>query len=109
VLQIGPDPGSAGAAEKHRIKVKIQRTKLEHISGAAANFTPSMFSASGGVLTEIEQEYLGTATAVTALFDATDIQAYCYTDTRGRLYLRPGPDAGINNVFRYVVYYEVMF
>jgi hypothetical protein len=109
VLQVGPDPGSAEAGERHRIKVKIQRIKLEHISGGAANFTPSMFSAASGVLTEIEQEYLGSVTAVAVLFDATDIQGYCYTDTRGRLYLRPTPDAGADNVFDYAVYYEILF
>jgi hypothetical protein len=109
VLQVGPDPGSAGAAESYRIKVKIQRIKLESISGTAANYTPAMFSAASGVLAEIEQEYLGAATAVAVLFDATDIQGYCYTDTRGRLYLRPTPDAGADNVFDYAVYYEVLF
>jgi len=109
VLQVGPDPGSGLGAEQFRIKVKVQRIKLEHISGGAANFTPSMFSASAGVLTEIEQEFVGTATAVAVLFDSTNIQGYCYTDTRGRLYLRPTPDAGVNNIFDYAVYYEVLF
>lgn len=107
-LQIGPDPGADDAGEKWRVKVKLQRIKLEHIIGTAANFTPAMFSVSGGVLTEIEQEYLGAVTAVTALFDATDIQGYCYTDTRGRLYLRPTPDAGAGNAFDYAVYFELM-
>lgn len=108
VLQVGPDPGASDAGEKWRVKVKLQRIKLEHVSGTAANFTPAVFSIVSGVLTEIEQEYLGAATAVAVLFGATDIQGYCYTDTRGRLYLRPTPDAGANNVFDYAVYYELM-
>ena len=109
VLQIGEDLGASNTKEDARIKVKIQRIKIEHVSGTAATFTPSMFSEAGAALTDIAQEYLGVVTAVAAIFDATNIQAYCYTDLRGRLYLRPTPNAGADNTFKYQVYYEVCF
>lgn len=109
VLQIGQDLGATNTDEAQRVKVKIQRIKIKWISGTAATFTPSMFSETGAALADIEQEYLGALTAVAAIFDATNIQGYCYTDLRGRLYLRPTPNAGADNIFKYQVYYEVCF
>jgi hypothetical protein len=94
--------------DARRIKLKLQRVKVRRLAGSAANFTPRVFSASGASNADIDQEFQGAATAVGSLFDSTDINAYCYTDTNGRLYLRPGPDAGADNQFAYQVYYEIL-
>ena len=62
---------------------------------------------SGATSASINQEFEGSSTAVASLFD-TVAQVYVFTDTNGKLYLEPGPDAGSNNVFDYEVYFEIV-
>jgi hypothetical protein len=106
-LQVGADPGSGNGGAQHTLKVKIQRVKIKRVSGTAANFTPRIHSATPYSSGSIDQEWLGTATAVATLVDATAIEALCYTDNRGRLFLVFVPDAGADNVFNYAVYLEI--
>lgn len=89
------------------VKVVIRRVKIKHVSGAAANFVPVIGKASGFAASGIDQEFVGSSTAVADLFDVV-AEAATYTDSAGKLYLRPAPDAGVNNVFAYEVYYDVI-
>lgn len=89
------------------VKVVIRRVKIKHTVGTAANFTPLIGKASGFAASSIDQEFAGSATAVGSLFDVV-AEAATYTDTAGKLYLRPTPDAGADNVFNYEVYYDVI-
>ena len=89
------------------VKVRLRRVKVKHISGAAANFVPKLFKGSAAAAGSIDQEFVGSSTAVADLFDVV-ADACTYTDTSGDLYLRPTPDAGADNVFDYEVYFEVI-
>jgi hypothetical protein len=91
-----------------QVKVIIQRIKIKHQSGAAASFTPRIVSLTGAAATAIECEYAGANTAVATLFDVTNIGGYCYTDSAGKLYLTPTPNAGADNIFKYAVYFEIV-
>jgi len=108
-LQVGDDKGS-DATDTDRVKVRVQRIKLKNVAGATiAMFQPALFSASGAALGDIEQEYNGFNTVKADLYDDNDLNLYMLTDTRGRLFLRPTPDAGADNQFKYSVTYEVHF
>lgn len=90
-----------------RVKIIIRRVKLKRTAGTAANFTPRIYKVSGALSGSINQEFLGSATAVASLFD-TVAEVYVFTDTDGKLYLEPGPDAGADNTFEYEVYFEIV-
>jgi hypothetical protein len=94
-----------------RAKVALCRIKIKRVSGAAANFTPLIFSKSGVTTAgDITQEYAGAVTAVATLFDPAEPQSGpipMVTDENGRLYLIIGPDAGANNVFQYMLRFYV--
>lgn len=88
-------------------KVEIVRVKLKRTLGAAAaTFTPRIYSLSTAAAADIEQEYEGAASAAANLFDATGIQALCYTDALGRLYFQPNPNVAGDSV-KIVVYMKV--
>lgn len=89
------------------VKVVIRRVKIKHTAGTALNFVPRIGKAAGFVASSIDQEFVGSSTAVADLFDVV-AEAATYTDTDGRLYLRPAPDAGANNTFDYEIYYDVI-
>jgi hypothetical protein len=89
------------------VKVVIRRVKIKHTAGTALNFVPRIGKAAGFVASSIDQEFVGSSTAVADLFDVV-AEAATYTDADGRLYLRPAPDAGANNTFDYEVYYDVI-
>lgn len=83
-------------------KVGLVRFKAKHAGGAAANFTPYIFSKSGVTTAgDIAQEYAGVNTLVAALFDPqlADAPVVMVTDENGKLYLMLTPDAGADNVF----------
>ena len=96
-----------GAGGNAVTKVEVVRCKLKRQSGTGANFTPAIFSAVAAAVGDIEQEFQGSATAVATLFDPVVSGVFCYTDALGRLYLRPTPDAGADNVFKYHVVAKV--
>lgn len=89
------------------VKVRLRRVKLRHTAGAAVTFTPAIYKVAGAAAGSIDQEFVGSGTAVGTLFDVV-ADACTYTDTNGCLYLRPAPSAGANNVFQYEVYFEVI-
>jgi hypothetical protein len=91
-------------------KVRLLRVKVKRTAGTAANFTPRIFSASGvSTAGAIQQEYAGASTAVADLFDPQiPDNVVFWTDTSGKFYLIPGPDAGADNVFQYEVRYEIL-
>ena len=82
-------------------KVGMVRFRAKHAGGAAATFTPYIFSKSGVTTPkDIAQEYVGANTVVADLFDPdlTSPQVMV-TDENGKLYLMLAPNAGANNVF----------
>lgn len=87
-------------------KIVIRRVKLKRTAGTGANFTPRIFKVSGAANDSIDQEFVGSATAVASLFDVV-AEVYVFTDSAGKLYLQPSPDAGADNTFQYEVYFEV--
>jgi hypothetical protein len=100
ILDFGKGPYPAKRAT-------IQRVHLVRISGAAANYTPRIVSATGAAAGSIDQEFASTILAVGVPLDATNIQGYCSTDALGNLYLVIAPDAGADNVFDYRIWCEV--
>lgn len=90
-------------------KVMLLRWKIKRVAGAAANFTPYIFSEEG-VMTagHISQEAVGAATAVGTLFDPqiADAPVVMQTDINGRLYMMVGPDAGADNTFDYALRFK---
>jgi hypothetical protein len=86
------------------VKLGLVRMKIKRVAGAAANFTPYIFSKAGVTTAgDISQEYAGAATAVGTLFDPqlADAPVFMQADANGKLYFMPGPDAGANNQFSY--------
>lgn len=82
-------------------KVGLVVFRAKHAGGAAANFTPHIFSKSGvTTVGDIAQEYAGANTLVAALFDPdlTSPQVMV-TDENGKVYLMLAPNAGADNVF----------
>lgn len=99
-------------ASSGRTKVGLCRIKVKWISGTGtATFTPRIFSKSGVTTSgDINQEYAGAATAVATLFDPAEPQSGpvpMVTDENGKLYLLLAPDAGADNVFRYMLRFYV--
>jgi hypothetical protein len=92
-------------------KVGLCRLKIKRVAGAAANFTPMIFSEVSIVTAgDISQEFAGAATAVGTLFDPSTLQSApvpMITDALGRLYLVLGPDAGADNTFEYMLRFFV--
>lgn len=88
--------------------VNVLRVKIDHTGGAAASFTPRLYSAAAGVAGSIDMEFEGSSTLVAALFDVGCSGVVFQTDTSGQFYLEPGPNAGANNSFAYDVVYEVV-
>lgn len=87
-----------------QVKVALRRVKIKRTAGTAANFTPRIFKDGLALNGSIDQEFVGTATAVADLFDVV-ADAYTYTDTDGYIFLSPDPDAGADNIFQYEIYY----
>ena len=84
------------------IPIEIRRIKVKRATGAASvTFLPRIYSDSAGTSGTISQEYSGTSTASTALFDATDVGAYCMTDANGYVYLQINPDVGGTDTWDY--------
>lgn len=87
--------------------VRITRVMIKHTAGSAANFTPLIGNASGFTGASTNQKFTGGNTAVAALFDQAGRNDWCTTDANGRLYLRPAPNTGADNVFSYVITMDV--
>ena len=109
----GTTAASAAATEtvievsKEQRLVRITRIMIKRISGTAANFTPLIGNASAFTGASVNQKFTGGSTAVATLFDQAGRNEWCTTDANGRLYLRPAPNSGSDNVFDYSITVDV--
>ncbi|NBR01051.1 MAG: hypothetical protein EBT97_11495 [Actinobacteria bacterium] len=107
---------SAGSSTKATISitdsahvVRLYRVKVVRTAGTATTFTPRIYSSSSGTANAITQEFAGSSTAIADICDVALDGVYCSTDAAGAIYLEPGPTGvSTDNVFSYVVVYEVM-
>ncbi len=73
--------------------------------GSAANYTPSVGQAAS--FTGINKRLAYSSTAVgTAINDVFSTSIPCLTDTNGRLYFKPGFDAGSDNDGDYEFWFQ---
>ena len=88
--------------------VNVIRIKLKRSAGTAVSFTPRLYNASAALAGSINQQFVGTVTAVADLFDVAADGCVFRTDSTGQFYVEPGPNAGADNAFDYEIYYEVL-
>ena len=88
--------------------VQVLRVKLKRTAGTAASFTPRIYSTAAGAIGTVAQQFAGSSTVVADLFDVVASGMLFDTDTVGKLYLEPGPNAGADNAFDYEVVLEVL-
>ena len=88
--------------------VQIDRVKVKHTSGTAANIAPRIHSATGGAAAAFSQEFAASSVAVASICDVAAEGVICNTDAAGKLYLIVAPDAGANNAVSYSVAYRVL-
>ena len=88
--------------------VNVIRIKLKRTAGTAVSFTPRAYNASAALAGSINQQFVGSVTAVADLFDVACVGCVFRTDATGQFYLEPGPNAGADNAFDYEIYYEVL-
>lgn len=86
--------------------VRLFRVKVKHTGGTAANVTPAIYKVAGAALGSINQEFVGSRTAVASLFDVETL-VDTTLDASGALYLRPTPDAGADNAIAWEVYVQI--
>lgn len=109
----GTTAASAAATEtvievsKEQRLVRITRVMIKRTAGTAATFVPLIGNASGFTGASINQKFTGGSTGVASLFDQAGRNDWCTTDANGRLYLRPAPNAGSDNVFDYAITMDV--
>lgn len=115
--------GALGAASEITIaistdvqsKVSLKRLKVKHVSGSALTFKPFLTSKTGAAVGSFSQEFAAAAaTAVANLYDSASGQPTdnpldipMNTDIAGKLYLTIAPSAGADNVFDYMVIFEI--
>ena len=88
--------------------VEVLRLKIQRTAGTATTYTPRVYSTSAGTAASVAQQFVGSATAVADLFDVACTGVVFDTDTVGKLYLEPGPNAGADNAFSYEITVEVL-
>lgn len=88
--------------------VQIERVKVKHTSGTAANIAPRIHSATGGAAAAFSQEFAASSVAVASICDVVADGVICQTDASGKLYLIVAPDAGSDNAVSYAVAYRVL-
>lgn len=88
--------------------VRLQRVQIKHSAGTAITFLPSIGNAAAYTLATVNAKMIGSLTVVADLFDVTGINAWFRTDSTGKFYLRPTPNAGADNTFTYSVIAEVL-
>ncbi len=90
--------------------VRVKKLTLLRVAGTAANWQPRLLSATGGSDTRDEAWKDAVPSAVATLFNE-DFPAdgiYMRTDTNGKIYLRPGWDAGADNEVSGRIFLEVV-
>lgn len=95
----------------HIVNVLRVKIKCTDTSGNGTTFTAQISNLStASTADSMNQVFKGAATAIANLYDATDINGYCITDSSGYLYLFPTPDAANGlDIFSYEVIFEVLF
>lgn len=88
--------------------VQIERVKVKHTAGSAANIAPRIHSATGGAAAAFSQEFAASSVAVASICDVVADGVICQTDASGKLYLIVAPDAGSDNAVSYAVAYRVL-
>lgn len=88
--------------------VQIDRVKVKHTAGSAANIAPRIHSATGGGAATYSQEFAASSVAVASICDVAAEGVICKTDAAGKLYLIVAPDAGADNAVSYAVAYRVL-
>lgn len=96
--------GAAGVGRN----IILWEVRLKHSSGSATTSTPFVVSTAGAAATSVACLWSYSATAVATLIADADIQAAGDCNVSENLYLYPEPDAGSDNVYDYVVVYEVL-
>lgn len=91
-----------------RKTVQIDRVKVKHTGGSAANIVPRIHSATGGAAAAYSQEFAAASVAVASICDVAAEGVICDTDASGKLYLIVAPDAGADNAVSYAVAYRVL-
>lgn len=88
-----------------QVKVRIDRVRVRRNTGAAAaNYTPRIDCKTGQSAGSVYQVFIGANTAAGTMYDATNINAYAYTDTLGRLYLYVEPSVD-GDTWEYEVFF----
>ena len=87
-------------------KILVYSVAVTHEAGAAATFTARLFETSAAAAEDIEQRYAGSSTVVASQSHDSDIGAIVKLDPEGKFYLTPGPNAGADNQFKYVIEYH---
>lgn len=90
--------------------IRLRRLKVKHTGGSANHFHPYIFNNSSAVIDSISQEFAGTQTSSSGLYDSAGaiVEVPCLTDVLGRLYLKFAPNNGADNGFQFTLYYEAV-
>lgn len=103
-ILIGVPPPSVPKYTVNLLRFKCVRT----VGAAAATFRPRIDNVSGlSAADSINQVFRAASTLSTALYDSTAINAYCQTDTAGKLYLYVTPDVA-GDTWAYELIFEIL-
>ena len=86
--------------------VRLTRVTLAKTAGSANHVTPYIVKVAGAAANSINQEWAGSKTATSSLFDVQTV-VDTETDSTGALYLLPVTDAGANNAIEWELYLEL--
>jgi len=96
-----------GAFAKKGIKVLM--LEMKHTSGTAANSQPRLFDVSSTPANEdIENFFSAAAAVVVATRISLVVDKFCATDANGSFFIDPVPNAGVDNVYDYRVWFETL-
>lgn len=89
-------------------RIVLHEVALMLVSGSATTSAPRVCTDTGVTAADVRCMYSKTATAVATLIDDRDILSIRSVQSSGNLYLTPGPDAASDNIYNYVIAYEVL-
>lgn len=89
-------------------RLRLREVSIQHVSGSAAHYAPRVGCRTGFAVGDIPgTAWQGGATAVgTSTIDVTVDTVRDYSE--GFIYLLCNPDTGSDNIFRYVLAYDVL-
>lgn len=93
-------------------RIKLKEVVIQRVSGTAANYTPRVGISPGFTASDVNCMWAAGSTAVGTMTDDVTIDT-CrsladQTTTEYTLYILFGPDAGADNVFNYILVYEML-